>query len=731
MPDQLDKLRFRPRARIIRTIGDQLISGPEAAVIELVKNAYDADASEVSIRFVPPLTARRGMIVVQDDGHGMRLEDIQEKWMEPATTSKLTSRRSAGKGRLMMGSKGIGRFAAAKLGAKMGLYSISGKKGARKEVLIPDLDWSLFSADAYLDAIAIDYSVRDTTSGTGTLIEIRELNEAWSSEKLARLHLELRRLVSPFRTDDSAADFSIFLDLSAITQANSGFDGAAVFSATENVAPVNSSAKPWQVLPVPILTASDYQVRGNFDEQGEFTGTYTNRRAGITAQTITLRVPAKDDEEPCGTVGIELFIFDREADAVRASLKQAGLGELNAAKAREILDSIAGVAIFRQGFRIRPYGDPENDWLTLDTRRVQDPSLRIGHNQIAGYISVASPEDSDLIERSSREGFEQNAAFQRLRRLVVTLLAEVVEPKRQLFREKAGIARRRSTSFEDVRKVAEFSRIRRLLTKLEPVERAEAEQVISRQEAQLTEKIDALEERQRLLEAKSSLGAIVGEILHEGGPAARYVAEASGLLQSQFKLVLAKNGPRYEEAIASYEKRLPLIAERGERLSSLFVSLRPLAGGKRGDPEEFNPVNVINSSKTLFESHHVPVDVENADRVNAVFGYRDDLGTALVNLIGNAIHWLEQSQAPDPKVTVSLHRRQGSVSIIVTDNGPGVPAEFAEAIFDVGFTLKDAGTGLGLNIARETLARSDASLFYHLDYPHGARFEIQFPAKDK
>ena len=110
-----DKLRFKPKARIIRTIGDQLISGPEAAVIELVKNAYDADASFVEIKFSPPLQPGAGRISITDDGHGMSLDDIRLKWMEPATASKVKDRRSPSKTRKMMGSKGIGRFAAAKL----------------------------------------------------------------------------------------------------------------------------------------------------------------------------------------------------------------------------------------------------------------------------------------------------------------------------------------------------------------------------------------------------------------------------------------------------------------------------------------------------------------------------------------------------------------------------------------------------------------------------------------
>src|SRR3546814_7240002 len=105
-------------------------------------------------------------------------------------------------------------------------------------------------------------------------------------------------------------------------------------------------------------------------------------------------------------------------------MRRAGMGELTATKAHQLLDEVTGVAIYRDGFRVRPYGDLRNDWLTLDTRRVQAPSLRIGHNQVAGYIGVEPQDSSDLIEKSSREGFEETGAFLRLRRLVQRLFAE-------------------------------------------------------------------------------------------------------------------------------------------------------------------------------------------------------------------------------------------------------------------------------------------------------------------
>lgn len=728
MADQ--KLEFRPRARIIRTIGDQLISGPEAAIIELVKNSYDADASYVWIRFVPPLHENEGRISVRDDGHGMTLSDVRDKWMEPATASKTGLRLSRLKQRPLMGSKGIGRFAAAKLGKKFGLNSVSDTdRGVREEVLIPEIDWSLFSGDAYLSDITIDYLLSPSSASTGTEIEIRQLNEAWSEAKLLRLNLELRRLVSPLGRRTTEDPFRIFLDLSECTVVTAGFDGAALLGVMTDTPGTQSSDGPpsaFEVQPFPLLTTSDYEVAGEFDPDGAFDGWMQIRRGGQGRLPLKFRVPLEPDERPCGTVSVQLYVYDREADAVKKTMTRAGLGDMSAAEARHVISEIAGVAIYRNGFRIRPYGDSENDWLTLDRRRVQDPSLRIGHNQVAGYVSVGDQEDSGLVERSSREGFEENGAFARLKHLIDKLFIEHVEPRRYTFREKAGLSRAKDITFEEVRQLANLDRIRALVRQLPPAEQAEALQVINAEAARLTDKIEVLEERQRVLEAKSSLGAIIAEVLHEGGPAAAFVVRTSNRLPQLFADALAG----HERSIAAkqeFPERLALLKTSGQQLVELFSALKPLAGGKRKPPSYYYVATPISGAIALFESHKIHFEIHGGLEAPRLIGHPEDLMTAMVNLIGNAVHWLEETHVSDPRIDIRIQTRGSDLAIYVDDNGPGIPEEFAERIFDLGFSLKNGGTGLGLSIAREALARSDGALSYHLDFSPGSRFEIRFP----
>jgi signal transduction histidine kinase len=725
--EETQSLTFQPRARIIRTIGDQLISGPEAAIIELVKNAYDADASRVEVKFHPPLKAGEGRISVSDDGHGMSVDDIRLKWMEPATSYKAEARHSLSRGRVMMGSKGIGRFAAAKLGQMMSLTSTTQTGTGLKSVLIPELDWSEFSSDKYLSDVSIEYLEQDGDSAPGTIVEMLGLNQDWSEERLTQLYGELRRLLSPFlRTDDD--EFAIYLNLEECTRESCGFDAGAMFDEVSEDGNITSGGEErFRVRPFPLLSACDYELVGSFDDAGLFTGSFQNNRSGGGAKDIDLLVPFGDEEDSPGVFDVTLYIFDRETKAIKRNLESVGLGHLKAADARKLLDSISGVAIYRDDFRIRPYGDPKNDWLALDRRRIQDPSLRIGHNQVAGYITVGSQDQTKLLERSSREGLEENAAFRRLTRLVTELLTKVVEPRRYKFRSDAGIARKPSTTFDEVRQLSDLSTVRKLVEKLEPTDREAARRTIDKASSELLSRIEQLRERQRILEAQSSLGGIIGEVLHEGGPSATFLANQA--LKLQGLVSQRKNGDLSEDELIGFlEARAPLLAEAGRALAQLFQRLKPLAGGRRGKLKAFRPNQRIDGACKIFEEHRIPIEVEYLSAKPEIVGYEEDLTTALVNLLGNAVHWLTESKTADPRIRIIVSDADKGVSIFVEDNGPGIPTEFAEHIFDVGFSLREDGTGLGLNIAREALARSGAKLFHHLERDDGAIFEILFPS---
>src|SRR5262245_2939395 len=144
---QKGEVAFQPRARLLKLIGSELISDEVLAVTELVKNAHDADAANVVVDF-RAVTSPEGEIVVRDDGFGMSLDTLLGHWMQPAATSKAhPSSRFTPSGRRMLGEKGVGRFAADKLGRHLEL--ISRRKGQRDEVFAR-FDWDAFDNDHLL-----------------------------------------------------------------------------------------------------------------------------------------------------------------------------------------------------------------------------------------------------------------------------------------------------------------------------------------------------------------------------------------------------------------------------------------------------------------------------------------------------------------------------------------------------------------------------------------------------
>ena len=156
---------MRPRARLIDLIGAELISDEPVALVELVKNSYDADAGTVEIRFAGDDPSRPERIIVTDDGTGMNLATILGAWFEPGTVMKRKCLRSPG-GRIYQGAKGIGRFASARLADSLKLES---KTLDSKTGVVVLIEWGEFTDESYLDEISIDYeeaNLKEITQGT-------------------------------------------------------------------------------------------------------------------------------------------------------------------------------------------------------------------------------------------------------------------------------------------------------------------------------------------------------------------------------------------------------------------------------------------------------------------------------------------------------------------------------------------------------------------------------------
>ena len=723
--------KLRPRARIIRTIGDRLISGPEAAIIELVKNAYDADSKTVHLKIEPPALGKLGLVVVSDSGCGMTYENIINNWLEPATDFKSLNKISPSGKRSVLGAKGVGRFASASLGKRTTITSIA-KVEELYEKSEFTIDWDDFLSAKYLDDIDLKVTSEyiDNPTDTGVSIVIQELSTVWDEKKLQKLIKELRRLAKP----NSEDEFNIHLDLDLFNKslpAPYNFSGLELLkSKNRDIFSEQQQTDYSKIIPYATNSESDYLLKGKFDSQGKFVGDFSIVRGDNISQKMCIDSPKIESGElECGEIDIDLRICDLEKESIEKLFSRMGLKfeDWGLRKAREFIAENTGIAIYRSGFRIRPYGEPDNDWLQLEKRRVQQPSKKIGHGQVSGVITVRSEEISNLIERSSREGLENNGAFERLKNLVLNVLT-IVEQKRQSFREGAGISRKPEGDLGKAREIASLESITRMVQEL-PIESQKPLLLkIESESKALTKVLDEIEAYQRLLASRAALGMVVAQVIHDGS------SYLSPIINNSSQMIknlphLMENSQKGEIIRKNYPSYALGIKESAQRMGSLFRSLDPISGRRRGRPENFSIKETVNDTLSLLSDPLIENGIETFNEIDEdemCYGFQGDMQSTLMNIISNAIHWLSVREQEHKNIRLWSTEEETTVSIFISNNGPNIDDNDSNKIFDAGFSLKSQGHGLGLSIAREACRASNGELFLFQTYPE-TTFKIQFP----
>lgn len=362
-------------------MGEELIADDITAVFELVKNAYDADATQVWIS-LENITRSVGRIVITDNGHGMSYADIRDKWMEPGTPDKVERRLSPG-GRAMLGEKGHGRFAVDKLASKLILRS---KRKGEPDWTVVRFDWEEFTGDRYLSDVEIPVSWESarSTDDHGLELLMGPVRNQWTEKQVQALVLQLQSLCPP---GERNPDFTIYLECT---------DFPHLTGRVEALDPDEAVAK------LEVSIDMNGQLRRELD--------------GKCLDEDIIAPPL------CGPLRILLYYFDPPARSRWAT------------RTRRKWEEWAGVRIYRDGFRVLPYGLPGNDWLELNELQSKKFGKYLAVRDILGYVSITRQGNSLLVDTTSREGLRDNIALQMMRELVkneVILLGERVSHLRK------------------------------------------------------------------------------------------------------------------------------------------------------------------------------------------------------------------------------------------------------------------------------------------------------------
>jgi anti-sigma regulatory factor (Ser/Thr protein kinase) len=659
-----DNLPFKPRARMLLLLGDQLIRDPGIAVFELVKNAYDADSSDARVTMSRIMDKNRGKIVIEDSGTGMDYETVTNDWLEPGTDYRALQRKAGERtqkyGRLPMGEKGVGRFAAHKLGNHIRLIT---RKKNLPEIVV-EFNWKDFKKHRYLSEAPVKIQERSpevfTGRRTGTRIEITKLRNIWSRGIVRDLSRAVTSICSPF---DKRGDFKAELIL------------------TENKDWLKGLLTVDSVLEYALFRAECDIVGRSLNYEYEFTPLVAMDKVQPRQdkKTMDLKLDPPVDfelmERIIGPVHLDLYIFDRDPNIL-------ALGVTDKQGLKEFLNEAGGIRVYRDGIRVYDYGEPGNDWLDLGGRRVNIPTKRISNNLVIGAVSLQIENSPGLIEKTNREGFVNNEAFRAFKEAVEFAVTQVVWERNQ---DKTRIRNEYSSKKLKEPVLADLTELRDIVEKKKLTKDLGA--YLDRIEA------DFVVIRDRFL-TSASAGLSLSAVIHEVEKGVEVLVKA-----------------------VKEEKASPRIKRLAKHLADLVEGFAYLIR-KSGTGRE-KAVSMI--SRAMFNTelrldvHKIRAEVDKRQGDFEVKCSRRLIISTLMNLIDNSIWWLANKwgRLENRKcIYIGISKEfKGGPAIVVADNGPGFmdPPEYLIEPF---LSRKPDGMGLGLHLADQVMKVQGGKLVF-------------------
>lgn len=670
---------FLPRARLLRLIGAELISDDVVAITELVKNAHDADASFISIQF-SNVTTPGGEILIRDDGHGMDVDTLLTRWMQPAASNKgRKGFRFTQGGRRVLGEKGVGRFAADKLAAR--LEMVSRKKGESDEVHAI-FDWDEFEADdLMLSDIKSRWEVRpaDWLDSRGTMLRLTHLRTTWSERMFRRLSTRLARLMSPFETK---AGFRIIIQSDEFPaysgEVSQGF-----------------------------LDQAPYRIEASLNEDG-------SAAVRINGGKTQRHVLATEDPYHCGPVNLRLFAFDLETESL------AKIGPRT--DVRAWLRDWSGISVYRDCFRVWPYGEPHDDWLRLDQRRVNNPVVKLSNNQIVGFVEIGSDRNPELRDQTNREGLIHNSAYEDLQRFILFAM-QLMEAERQTLRHPKVRETKRNESADS----GVPSQLESLAARAPKEIASELRKIATSLRGEISAERQAQE---KLVEGYTELAA-VGQTASLVGRSMATCLEGVEDVYSTLRDLYRKDN--FDDVA---KKEQALLALRGTienvsvRLRSL-TELQSVAKRRRALDlaAELQRIRDLATPLLVENDATMSINMRKSEAMVLRTEMRPEMFASVIGaMLMNSVEW---RHARKPlSIEVALRARDKDVEMHFRDNGRGIRAGLEASIFTPMVSGRENGNGMGLTVARRIIENHGGSLDLVVDGRRkGTTFRIVLPRK--
>lgn len=684
------KHTFAITPRVIAHLGEDLIKNENIALVELVKNSYDAQATFCEIEFFF-IGDELSKVTITDDGIGMDLNTVENAWLVIGTDNKKKQLEHPSTGRLPLGEKGIGRLGVHKLGRKIRVQT---HKYGYNEVLI-DIDWTKLANAQSIDDFPIQITEHVLSSlpmPHGTKITISDLKGEWNRRKLRNVYRDLASLNSPFneRTDSFVvkvkSNTNVFEGLPPIADILkvAMYRGHCIIEGNE-VKDFCYQFTPWDSL----SNIQGKEIRSLSDEDR-----YLKRRKDIATSRTRNKVILEDfdlSDYKIGKIVLDFYIFEK--DTAVFSFMNMERTILN-----NYLRENSGVRVYRDGVRIYNYGEKDSDWLSLDFNRLKRAGDNISNNIIIGSVGISRRDSADLKEKTNREGFIENEAYFAFVDAVTYALDLITRYRNTDKRRLINIYKKDKRVIEPV--LSDLSSAVEIVKDKVSDEKAREDilHYLNRVNDQYIEVRD-------ILIRSANAGLNLGGVIHDMEK--QVDALISCIENNNFESVknIALN---LEHIISGYTVFLKKTSIKTTNVSTIVSA-------------------VIDNNKFRFADHRIKI-YSNRKKVDfeAKLSQTESIG-ALTNLIDNSIYWVSQSRQDDRKIYVYITDEiDNYITIIVCDNGCGfkIPPEQALRPFITGKPL-NTGMGLGLHIAHEVMQAMKGKLLIldanEIDLPDTAK----------
>lgn len=675
---EIKKTKFKFSGKVARLLGRESVSDPIIALTELIKNSYDADASYCKIVF-RNIKSGNGSILIKDDGKGMSYEEFENKWMVVGTDDKEVNRVSVN-GRAMVGEKGIGRFAVETLAKKI---SLNTKIKGSNERLNITINWDVFEQKGILfDMIEIPVEINEDNNikKHNFFILLEGLRDEWDNEGINKLEKEIGLIIPPEVFKDK---FRIIID-----------------------------AKEFEIVEKKIeskfLEDAVYKFSANLEDNGEIE--YRIKR--IDEGTVIEKSLNKNFT--CGPVKFTLYFYYRK-----------GFKKYRIFKIKDItnfLDEFSGVRIYKDGFQVKPFGDPGNDWLELSAKRLWYAKRLVPDNtQVIGFIEISSEKNRGIISTTTREGVKQNRPFKDLKKFIIESIWYFADYRKDR-RRNLGIEKKVVSVDEKKEKLNIF--IDRL--NLPSRDTKELKNLVSSISLTVEDQEEEAIDTKKLYRNLATLGISTAVAAHEiNAPVSTALSDTNFILEACEEDDI--DSKEIHERAESLHYNMERIKEFNE-----FISTYSSKSKRRKNHQNLEEIATytLDGYSPILDRLKIQVEKEFEKDLDNYFIYRGDFESIFTNFVTNSLEHLKKIEN-NRKIKVTIKKPGNSLIIKFSNNGPSIDKNDRTKIFQPFWTTKKDGSGLGLTIVKEIVEDYDGSVNLESSGPgDGASFIIKIPEKE-